>query len=183
MTKGQVVTEITKRLGDPSAVAFGDRIYGYFLEVLYELIESLSPMEQINLTVESVFHGFTGIDGVCRPTFTDTPQSAWTKVNSVNVNDIPATPITDKEYKMMLSNSMYAPSFDEAFYYFDGKRMVVLTGLISSAVIVLVNSTYDPHLVLADLADATTVPLSSSLIYRAIPLTVNKVKAEAGLTL
>lgn len=183
MTKGQVVTEITKRLGDPSAVAFGDRIYGYFLEVLYELIESLSPMEQINLTVESVYHGFTGVDGVCRPTFNDTPQSAWTRVNSVNVNDIPASPISDKEYKMMLSNSMYAPSFDEAFYYFDGKRLIVLTGLISSSVIVLVNSTYDPHLVLGSLADATELPIVSSLIYKAIPITVNKVKAEVGLTI
>ena len=32
MTKEQVVKEISKRLGDPDAVAFADRIWGYFIE-------------------------------------------------------------------------------------------------------------------------------------------------------
>ena len=84
---------------------------------------------------------------------------------------------------MMLSNAMYSPSFDEAYFYFDGKTLVILTGGISEEITVVVNFNYDPQHYIGSLADADELPVISSLIYKAIPLAVSKIKAEIGLTI
>lgn len=181
MTKSQLVTEITKRLGDPTGAAFGDRTISYFVESIHELYASLSEVERINTSSKAIGRITTNISGIAQPNIPQ--QTLWSSILGVNINGVPATPIDSKEYSMMLSNSMYAPSFDEYYYYFDGRQIVILTGEISTEIRYEILHYPDPTNLMESIADDEDVPFVNSLIVKAIPATVGKLAKEVGLML
>ena len=66
MTKAQIVEEIAKRLGDPEQVAFADRIWGYFVESLYEVMQQGTPAELMNMSNRQYGKAVTDINGKAR---------------------------------------------------------------------------------------------------------------------
>jgi hypothetical protein len=180
MTKTEIIAELSKRLGDPNAAAFSDRIWGYFMEALYELLPSVTIAESINLTNVATGTVTTDILGNAKPNHST--QMQWNAVVSVEAAGIVATPIEAAEYKLMLENSFYAPEADEAYYYFNGSQLVLLTGLTSRLITYKVHYVTDIHATLSGLYPTTDLPIPNSFIYKAYPLTITKVKQEIGLT-
>jgi hypothetical protein len=182
MTKAQIVGEISKRLGDPEQVAFADRIWGYFTESLYEIMAKSSPTEMMNMSNRQNGIVLTDIEGKARLPKTST-QIAWNDILSVKVAGIPATMLNDKEYQMMLTDTMYRATTGEAFFFIDGDIIVILTGYIATNVSFEVVFIDDMHRKIGDAADSTEITIPSTMIYKAYPLTVDKIKREVGITL
>ena len=181
MTKEQVVKEISKRLGDPDAVAFADRIWGYFIESLYELSPTLSKMEQVNLTARDTGKITTNIMGIGKTSHTN--QNNWTEIVSLKIDGIPAREIDQAEYAMILNNSMYSVGESEYYYYFDGNQIVLLSGKIQYELPYEVDYKSDMSALLDGPKDFTNspLPIPNQTVYKAIPLAVSKVKQEVGL--
>jgi len=179
VTKEALTQEITKRLGDPTGVAFGDRAVSYFVETVLELYASLTQPELINMTVSDLGYADTDISGNAYPL--PSLQSRWANILAVNISGTPATPVDAKEYTMMLKNSMYSPGVGEYYYYFDGKQLVLLTGDRSTQILYEVKCLVEPMGIMDAIGSADEVPFPSTLIIKAIPEAVSKLKAEVGL--
>lgn len=181
MTKDQVVKEISKRLGDPDAVAFADRIWGYFIEALYELAPTLSKMEQINFTARDIGKLLTNATGLAHTIHAN--QHNWTEIVSFKIDGIPAREIDQAEFSMMLQNSLYSISDSEYYYYFDGKQIILLSGKAQYELPYEVNYKPDVYAILADVNDKERLEykVPNQTIYKALPLAVAKIKQEVGL--
>lgn len=181
MTKAQLVAEITKRLGDPSATAFGDRAISYFVEAIQELYAGLSEVELINTTAKDIGLTTTTVTGIAIPNLPQ--QVLWAQIIGLNVNGVPATRIDKKEYTMMISNSIYAPSPGEFFYYFDGRQLLIITGESEVEIRYEVLHLLDPTNQMESIGDDEQVPFMNTLLVKAIPIAVSKLKQEVGLML
>ena len=181
MRKDSIVAEISKRLGDPEQLAFADRIWGYFTEALYEALAGMSKAEMFNLTKRVNGTVVTDISGNAR-VYHDT-QLTWNAVMGVNVSGMPAREIDAKEYQMMKSNSMYAPAAGEAYYYLGEDALILLTAYGNSLIGYEVLYLLDMHAQISELGDEDDLAMPNSILYKAIPATVNKIKQEIGITL
>jgi len=181
MTKQQIVNEISKRLNDPNAVAFADRIWGYFVETIYELNPELTAAETLNRTKTHSGFVMTNVSGIAKPSVST--QMDWNAIYSVNVSGVPARQIDQEEYAQMLSNTFYMPSGNEAAFYFDGNQLVILTGYVTRLINYTVAYLADTETDIGGIADDKDVNIPNSLVYRAMPIVVNKVKAEIGMIL
>ena len=182
MTKAQIVEEIAKRLGDPEQVAFADRIWGYFVESLYEVLNQGTPAEIMNMSNRQSSVIETDINGRARLPKLST-QVTWNDIISVKVGGIPATAINDKEYQMMLTDPLYRAYEGEAFFFIEGDVIVILTGYIMMRVSYEVVFVDDFHRKIGSIADAAELGIPNTMIYKAYPVTVAKIKQEVGLTL
>ena len=179
MTRQQLISEVSSRIGDPNAVAFTDRIWGYFMESLYEVYPSLSKMEQINLTGKASGYATTNTSGIAKPS--PSSQGKWNSIVSVKVYGVPAKEVAEQEYAMMLQNSMYSPAEGEAYYYFDGSQLVILTGSITTQIFYEVEYLMDIYTMLGSISSATEIPVPNQTIFKVVPQTVAKIKQEVGL--
>lgn len=182
MTKAQIVEEVSKRLGDPEQVAFADRIWGYFVESLYEVMNQGTPAEIMNMSNRQTGVAATDINGRARLSKLST-QVTWNDIISVKVAGIPASAITDKEYQMMLTDPMFRAFEGEAFFYIDGDIIVILTGYIQMNVSFEVVFVDDFHRKIGSIGDTTELGIPNTMIYKAYPATVAKIKQEVGITL
>lgn len=183
MTRQEIETQIAKRLGDPANVAFADRIWTYFIESLYAITQGLSEIEAVNISTKATGTATTNVTGTA--TISPASQMQWVAVTGVTVAGQPARKLDDKEYAMMKSNSFYAPSGYEAYYYYNGNVLTLLTGFISTSFTYEVSYIRDMHHELGDIDidNYTQIPVPNTMIYRAMPETVNKLKQELGMML
>lgn len=179
MTKQQIITEISKRLNDPNAGAFADRIWGYFIETLYEAVPNLTPAETINQTKTHTGFVTTDVQGIATPTPNTQPD--WNAIYSVKVGGVPARQIDQEEYTMMLTNAFYMPTGAEAAFYFDGKQLVIITGRYDTHLQYSVSYLADAHTDLSGITSSKDIGIPNALVYKALPLVVAKIRAEIGL--
>lgn len=182
MTKQQIVVEISKRLGDPSATAFADRIWGYFVESFYEKLPSMTETELLNITKSDSGYITTNVEGRAYPAPAN--QMHWNAIVAVNIAGIhPARRIDSQEFLMMRQNAFYAPSEGEYCYYLDGKNLVLLTGSPSAQIFYTVHYTGDAHEMIGDIGNTDTLDIPNSTVYSLMAITTQKLKQEMGMLL
>jgi len=183
MTRYDVETEIAKRLGDPANSAFADRIWGYFIEAMYAITQSLSEIEAVNISTKAT--GTVSTNVVGNATITDPTQMKWVAVTGVTIAGLPARKIDDKEYAMIKSNSFYAPTGSESYYYYNGNTLTILSGLVSTQLTYEISYVSDMHELLGDIEidNYVNLPIPNTMIYRAMPDAITRIKQELGMML
>lgn len=179
MTKSDIVKEITKRVGDPNAVAYGTDVWNYFLEAVYELFPSLNDNEKRYLTTKIQSYANTTSTGTAY--ISQTTMGQWNDLYGVNIDGIPARFIDRDEYYKVKVNNLYVPSGDESFYLFDADKMIILTARYSTTVQLEIYYLSDPQTLWSGAADTTTINANASLIYKAIPIATEKLRQQIGL--
>lgn len=182
MTKQEVVLEVTRRLGDPSGSIFGDRVWGYFIETLYEMTPNLSETEIMAFTKRYDGRATTNTSG--RALVYPTGQNNWGTIVAVMIAGYnPARRIDVKEYEMMRKNRFYMPSEGEYFYYISGSEIHLLTGIIAREIIYAIYYLADMDELVSGVADSGSIDVPNSVARKAIPIVTTKMKQELGMIL
>jgi hypothetical protein len=181
MLKIDIIKKITTGVGDPQASVYKDRAWHYFVQALFELAESLTNTEKT--TYRGKRSGTISTNASGEATIQRAVLPLSTQIEMVLVNGVVASEIDEKEYKMMTSNSLYAPSGNEAYYYHDVNQIIVLTARYGSTIYWEIRYLIDPEAEYATAPDGRDITIPNSLIYRAAPLALERLKAEIGITL
>lgn len=180
MTKSKIIELITLPVGDTSGLIYGERAWNYFIEAVYEIIATLSPTELMVFGSSASGYNSPDLRGISSISISQLTKAQ--EVLSVYIDGKPAKLINQDEYRLMTTNSFYAPEVGESFYFFDAGKIVVLTAPARDPIQVRWEVKYvrDLH----ELQSASTnIDIPNSVVYRSVPLAVNKLKAEIGMQL
>ena len=181
MTKSQIVAEITKRVGDPDAVAYGTDSWNYFIQAFYELVPTLNDNEKRYLTRTLKINTDTNSEGVIN--FTPANWEQWNDVYGVSVNEVPSRSIDRDEFYKMKTNDLYYPADYESYYIFEGDKIKVLTGLFSETINMEIYYLLDAWALMGEADNDDEISINQSVVFRAIPVATEKLKEQIGLSM
>jgi hypothetical protein len=194
VTKLEIIREILARCGDPTAASetFKSLAWSLFTETAYEANASLSLVERQYYVSNTPTNHSTDGNGVATIT-----SYAWQNYSDIieiavltDSGYFPSRLLSGDEYKNMFSNMFLRPCSatgfpvpDEIYHYFDGRNILVITGVALGTISVQVRTLPDVRSLLSLYSDTSPVALHNSLIYKLIPVVAAKLKQEIGLVL
>lgn len=175
MTRQEIVAEITKRVGDPNAVAFGTDTWNYFMEAVYEIYPTITDVEKRYLTDKNTINLTTDNNGyaTCNPASLGIMNDLY----GVNVNGYPAKMIDREQFYLMKTNDNYVPYGNEAYYIFE-EELKLLTGVRMGTITVDIYYLMDIYNSFGMAEDNKQITINSSLIFKAIPVAARKLKEQ-----
>jgi len=180
MTKLDIVKKITAIVGDPNASVFGSRAWEYLVEAIYALSETLTPIESMRSMRSVTGQVTTNISGTVRIPSSLIPYAL--SIRDVLINDIFAKEVDEETYRLMKSNSLYAPYGNEFYYRYENEALTIISGQLSTLLRFEIRYVIDMSSMFGNATDSTEIAISNSLIYKAIPVAQERLKAEVGLT-
>lgn len=181
MTKAEIKTLITRRLGDPLSTQFGDRAWDYFEQEAYRLLssgEGFSGDEIYAMRGSATIPLSLNQDGQG-----DIDISALTdvfQIERVAVDNTLAESVTADEYYKAISHPFFKPYGDETKYFRVGNVLKFVSGLTRNPV----NITIWYFKTLSEsVADTDTINLGRHIILSCVERAVIGLKQEIGMVL
>lgn len=179
MTKAEIKQLITRRLGDPNSSYFGDRVWDYFEQELYALLQSGEGFSDDEIQgLQTKYSNFEQIgreNGIAVINLQYLPRVKH--INKVEVQGKLADSITSDEYKKITEHPFYKLSGDESRYYRIGNELRILSGRNGQST--LVEIWY--YQTLDDISDSDDVNIGRGVILSVVNRVIPLLKAEIGM--
>lgn len=179
MTKAEIKTLITRRLGDPLSTQFGDRAWDYFEQEAYRLLSTGEGFsgDEIQAMRGSVTTPLSldqdGQGDIDVSVLTDLYQ-----IERVAVDNMLAENITADEYYKAVSHPFFKPYGDETKYFRVGNVLKFVSGIGRNPVYVTV---WYFKTLSETIADTDTVNLGRHIILDCVEKAVIGLKQEIGM--